>query len=263
MTRRWLLWGIGLGSLAAAWAVFSSLGTAEAPPQVVPTEVTGPGAARGSTPDPEPEAEVAHTLGDQALRNLPDSTPEEQRLKGALAKRLQNPEARAYFDHTLATLGSGPGTVNAAQFVALTLSFEQSEELTQLMAANAQSLKEHSAELMATLEQHANAIDSNPYFHNRMLNLVHQLEVPVERKAAFYGQTITAPLVVKQDGQLEDQSLALDIALILARQDDAEASHVSPFVGAAIVANEGSPVAVEALRTRVMTYYPELAYLFR
>tara|TARA_B110001454_G_scaffold219185_2_gene250987 strand:+ start:8532 stop:9023 length:492 start_codon:yes stop_codon:yes gene_type:complete len=154
-----------------------------------------------------------------------------------------------------------PGGFAAARFVALTLLMDESQDMFYLMKWTQGDLKKYSKELMDTLHAKAKEIRVNPYFHSRMLNLVHQLELSSGGKLAFYGKTIQSELGVDEKGNLSPDSLALETALVLAKQTQQPSQDIAPYIQQAIGLNQSENNRA-ALAERVLTYYPELRYLF-
>jgi hypothetical protein len=210
----------------------------------------------------DPIAVAAHDRAERLLQREDVSSEDARRRKANLLERLENPETRLFFDHTIDFLGGGPGSIQAAKFVALTISFDQSSALTELMADNLSQVKENSDAIMSSLEAGGQDLGINAYFHNRILNLVHQLDVDDGRKAAFYGRTLATELHLDSQGSLDDSSLAFEVALILAKQDEISSPQIESYIADAIESNSASRDAIDALKARVLTYYPDLEFLF-
>ena len=149
-----------------------------------------------------------------------------------------------------------------ARLVALTLVFNESPEHMYLMNRTLNEIKGYSKEIAGTLQQKKNEIFANPYFHNRMLNLVNKLEIPAEKKLEFYSDTLARPLLFSENGNLSERSQILEVALILSKQTVKSSSEVAPIIARSIASNS-DPAQKQALQTRVLNYYPELNYLFR
>jgi|GEM_PF-6346548 len=209
--------------------------------------------------------EVTEKMHEQAnviLKSLPEKDPADSKFKKELTRRLLNESMGAFFDYTLDYFGSTPGGFNAAVFVAMTMSFEDSLAMREIMMTNDRKLKENSGAIMSFLETRSSELNSNSYFHSRMLNLVHRLDVDPNRKMGIYGNTISSPIQMASETDLNEDSLAIEIALLLARQTKAKSEVLLPYLTSAISINQRSPAALQALKLRISKVFPEYQPLF-
>jgi hypothetical protein len=174
---------------------------------------------------------------------------------------MQDSVFRTFFYYTHEFFDNKPEAFPAARFVSLTLLFDESTENFYLMQWTQEDLKRYSNEIMSTLETKRREIDANPYFHNRMLNLVNQLEIPPERRLAFWGDTIQQPIVLLKNGELDDSSHNFETALLLAQQDDESGNSIAPYLQKLLDATPGS-AEFSAIKERVETFFPQLGWMF-
>lgn len=166
-----------------------------------------------------------------------------------------------FFNYTLDFFGRKEDGFAAARFVALTLVFMDTPESRELMNWTKKDIEKNSQTLFKKLQDKKSEIDVNPYFHNRMLNLVHSLAVPREEKIQFLSESVSTPIQFVENGQLSDGSRSLEIALVLLKANTSTSEEAAPAVIHSLAKNN-SPQQREALRERVLAFYPELARLF-
>jgi hypothetical protein len=177
-------------------------------------------------------------------------------------KLMVDKNISTFFNYTLEFFGRTKESYPAARFVALTLVLDASPEQYYLMSWTKTEMKKYSKELMQTLISKKDEIAINPYFHNRMLNLAHTLDVPLEQKMEIFSDTLARPLYVSTDGNLAQQSQIVEVALILMKQATHNPSEAAPSIARSIASNP-EPEQKKALHARVMNYYPQLDYLFK
>jgi hypothetical protein len=198
----------------------------------------------------------------QLLASAPEKSVRSEEAMTYLRDLMTDPAFSTFFNFTLDFFGDSPAAYPAARFVGLTLLFDSSPENFYLRTWTQKEIEESSEEIMKTIEAKADQIDVNPYFHSRMLNLVHQLDIPADRKLNFYSKTLEKPLEINDQGELHDYSLAFETALILSKQSKISSGDFGAVISRAIIANANDPQKMESLKVRVVTYYPELRYLF-
>lgn len=216
-------------------------------------------------PMSRPPISYRPATADQVAAKLsipPEDTAEARSAMKFLNTWMNDPVFKTFFYYTHDFFGNKPEAFPAARFVSLTLLFDESPENFYLMKWTQRDLKQYSNEILSTLEAKRGEIDANPYFHNRMLNLVNQLDVAPERRLAFWGDTIQRPIVLLKSGELDDSSHSFEIALLLAQQDDPSGNSIAPYVQKLLDSNPG-PAELAAIRERVETFYPRLTWLFR
>lgn len=177
-------------------------------------------------------------------------------------KLLNDPLIDHFFHYTLSFFDNKPEGYAAARFVALSMKFDsQTPEHIRMMEWTRSEIQKNSKHLYATILNKRSEIFKNTYFHNRILNLVHQLEVNPSQKLEIYSDTIVRPLEVDADQKLSSQSNVIEVALILARQSIHDPGVIAPVVSKAIEVNSDA-YQKEALKARVLNQYPMLNYLF-
>lgn len=194
---------------------------------------------------------------------LPEETIEAEEAMRFFRNWLYDPAFSEFFAYTLDFFKGQKGAYAAARFVGLTMLFDESAENFYLMKWTKKELLDNSDSLMTFLESKKGEINVNPYFHSRMLNLAHQLDVAPERKVGFYIESMREPILLRENGDLQDSSLALEIALSLARQAENSQQQLAISLPEIIENSKDDPKVFNAMATRVLTYFPELSYLFQ
>jgi len=223
-----------------------------------------PETSEGDSPMSRPPISYKPTtakLTEGELLIPPENTEESRSAMKFLNAWMQDSVFRTFFYYTHEFFDNKPEAFPAARFVSLTLLFDESTENFYLMQWTQEDLKRYSNEIMSTLETKRREIDANPYFHNRMLNLVNQLEIPPERRLAFWGDTIQQPIVLLKNGELDDSSHNFETALLLAQQDDESGNSIAPYLQKLLDATPGS-AEFSAIKERVETFFPHLGWMF-
>ncbi len=192
----------------------------------------------------------------------PEKSNEAKEAMKFFRSYMDDPAFSTFFAHALDFFGEQKAAYPAARFVALSLLFDESPENFYMQKWTRKELQDNSEAIMSTLESKEKLIDDNPFFHSRMLNLVHQLEITPERKLSFYSATLERPLELNSKGELEDNSLAFETALYLAQQASAPPDDMASIIKRVLSKNTREDQTT-AVRERVLTYYPALAYLFK
>ena len=194
--------------------------------------------------------------------NVPENTIKAQQAMEFFRGMMADKAFSLFFNYTLNFFEDSPAAYPAARFVALTLLFDSSEESFYLRSWTQKEIINHSEEIMQVLEKKVDEIDVNPYFHSRMLNLAYQLNIAPERKLKFFTPTLSKPLQLDENGDLLDYSLSFETALILSKQSEIKSAVMGSIISQSIVANSRDPIKLQAFKIRVLTYFPDLTYLF-
>lgn len=205
------------------------------------------------------EAEVSA----KRLLSLPlSSSSDDKSVSEYMNKLMKDPKIAVFFNYTLDFFKQKPEAFSAARFVAFTMPFDDGPDKFNLMTWTRKDLVKFSNDLMNDIEDSKDQVTVNPYFHNRILNLVHALDVPLERKLNFYANTIAQPIDVNAIGVLSDTSQVIEVALFLAKQSSNDPGKIAPSIARALALNQ-EPDQRMALQIRVLNYYPNLNYLFK
>ena len=195
------------------------------------------------------------------LRIPPEETSEARSAMKFFNGWMNDAVFRTFFYYTYEFFDYKPEAFPAARFVSLTLLFDESADNFYLMKWTQADLKRYSDQIMTTLESKCSSIDANPYFHNRMLNLVNQLDIPRDRRIAFLGDTIQRPIVLLKNGELDDSSHNFETALVLAQQEDETGNTIVPYIQRLIESTPGTAELAE-IKVRVETFFPQLRWMF-
>lgn len=179
-----------------------------------------------------------------------------------LNEMMKDPIIEHFFNYTLEFFDKRPEAYPAARFVSLALRFDSSTpEHISLMTRTIAEVKANSKPIYDTILKKQNEIYANPYFHNKMLNLVNQVQVTPEQKIKIYAGTIEKPIEFQSNGWLTESSDVLEVALILSRQSSEDPTIMVPIIQRSL-ANNPSEKQKIAIRSRVLNQYPNLSYLF-
>lgn len=200
-------------------------------------------------------------LSKTLTRKAPEKTKISNEAMTFLRDLQKDKSFSLFFNYTLKFFDGSKAAYPAARFVGLSMLFDSSAENFYLRSWTQKEIVENSEEIMKVLENKVDEIDINPYFHSRMLNLAFQLNVSKERKLSFFSKTLDRPLQVLENGELSDYSLNFETALILSKQSNAEDTEIGIPIIQAISANK-TDLQKKALKDRVLTYYPDLSYMF-
>lgn len=201
------------------------------------------------------------TMAAQQLSVPPEDTVEAHSALKFFNGWMTDAVFRTFFYYTHEFFDHKPEAFPAARFVSLALLFDESADNFYLMKWTQAELQKYSSEIMDTLERKVDLLDANPYFHNRMLNLVNQLDIPSSRRVAFWGDTIQRPIVLLKDGEPDDSSHNFEIALLLVRQEDETGNAIAPYVKKLLDTKPG-PAELAVIRERVEGLFPHLGWMF-
>jgi hypothetical protein len=207
---------------------------------------------------PTPQAKVA---AQRLLKKSLGRGELETKSLAYLNELMKDPNIATFFNYSLDFFKYRAEAYPVARMLALTLVFNDTPEHRFLMSWTKKEIAKYSNEIVTTLNSKKDQIFISPYFHNRMLNLVNMVNVPALKKIEFFANTLAQPLYFNEEGELSEHSQVIEVALILAKQNTKNASEAAPMVARAIASNS-EPQQIQALKTRVLNYYPELSYLF-
>lgn len=195
------------------------------------------------------------------LAQLPEQTDEAKKAMKAFNNYLEhNVGAQIRFYQTLEFFGNQPGAYPAARYLAVSGLYVTNPEMIYLMQWTQKDLNKNSAGLMATLEEKHDQIYSDPFIHESFLNLAYHLDVPASRKLEFYAESMKQPLEFKTDGSLADKSIGFETALILSKQVNSDGASVASYIKPLLASADKQ--TADAIKVRVLTYYPDLKDLF-
>lgn len=203
----------------------------------------------------------------------PKSKAEDPKSKGDLQKSKlvrdtvekllkDNIHFRNYTLAAYSVFSGVPGAFEASLYFGLGINPGESEIYSKLMILSLDGIAKNSAALYDRLMEKHQIFVPDTFFHETALNLSNSLNVSAEKKLRFLSKTLSRSVELDSKGNLDDLSLPFETALILMKQIEPNASSVKRFVSRAIAANEDSKAKLQALKERVLTYYPDLASLF-
>jgi hypothetical protein len=200
--------------------------------------------------------------GDAALSQPPENTERAQKAMAAFKNFLAHDSgARSRFYQTLEFFAQNPGRYAAARFMAMSGLYVTNPHVAYVMKWTQDDLKKNSEALMATLDEKRDQIHGDAFIHESFLNLAHQLDVAPERKLAFFGDTLRRSVAVQDNGSLNDNSVGFETALILSKQLTGDGSSIAAPIASLVMSSDERTKS--AIKERVTTYFPDLAYLFR
>lgn len=175
---------------------------------------------------------------------------------------FEDQDLRAVYLSTIEFFEGQKFAQSAGMFFAFSMVFDSNPERLNLMKSAIAEIKKNSEEIYKFLET-KNVADYqfHPYFHSRVLNLVHQTELSPEKKLNLYSRTLEKPIELNEAGQLEDGSLSFETALILTKQSGVGEDLVANVIEKALKVNQ-DPQQISSIKERVITYNPRLSYLF-
>ncbi len=173
-----------------------------------------------------------------------------------------NKQSQKLFFETYKMFGAKPETFSAARYMALYPILSGAAEFSYMMKWTYTDLQTNSDAIMNSLEENQNRLLEYTAFQIGALNMTHQLNVDVSRKAKFYSANISRPIEVNNNGDLEDSSYGFELALIMAKQDKVTGQMLVPAIRDLIEKNKEKTKAMSALKVRVINYYPELVNIF-
>jgi len=170
---------------------------------------------------------------------------------------IQNNRAsRDLFSKYMDYFGGGDKAFPAAQFMALSPIWENSPDFNRLMTENLKTISLQSEYYIKKIESNPNGYNQDPFTHQSMLNLVHQLSVSPEKKISIYARSMSQPLEFDHKGNLKENSLAFETALILMKQEKLNEEVVIKALRPIVVGLK-NPQEKAAVKSRISTYFPD------
>lgn len=205
-------------------------------------------------------------LSSQMEKDL--NTPRENTIQAEVSLKyfrleiLGKEKSRHLFDKAYKMFSSSSQNFAMARFVSLYPIVTTNDNFSDLMSWTYSDLKNNSAAVFAEIQKQQDEIFNDQEMHLAVLNMVHQLNLTPQQKAAFYNSSLSLPISMNRKGFLDNGSAVFELSLIMSQQDHVSEQDILPTVKEiAKRVNRDSDLS-EALRVRVANYYPNMSSLF-